>query len=432
MRAFLWLLLVPLVTTEAQGRAEAKSRDAYLARARRLMREAPFIDTHNDLPEMLRLKASYDLERYDPDKGLPDIDTDLPRAVKGLVGGQFWAAYVPSAYEGKGAGTVVLEEIDVIHRMVERSPRLAFATTAGDIVRIHKQGKIASLIGIEGGHAIENSLGMLRQVYTLGVRYMTLTHGSTTAWADASTDAPRHGGLSAFGEEVVREMNRLGMMVDISHVSDGVMSDVARISEAPLFFSHSSARALADHPRNVPDSILMLVKQKDGVVMANAFPAFVDSAGARLMRDVFEVERRLRTQFANDMKKADSAFLAYINGVPPTTLEKYVDHIDYIAKRIGVEHVGIGADLGAIEQHPKGLDDISMFPNLVAELLRRGYSDADAKKVMGGNLLRVMRKTEAVARRLQKVRKPSTARLGEARTVGAAANTQALVPRQPL
>ena len=208
-------------------------------------------------------------------------------------------------------------------------------------------------------------------------------------------------------------MNRLGMMVDISHVSDGVMSDVARLSEAPLFFSHSSVRALADHPRNVPDSILTLVKKKDGVVMVNAYPAFVDSTGARLMRNVFEVERKLRVQFAAEPAKADSAFGAYINSVPPTTLERYVDHIDYIVKFIGVDHVGIGADLGAIEQHPTGLEDISKFPNLVAELLRRGYSDADAKKIMGGNLLRVMRKTEAVARRLQKTQKPGVARLTE-------------------
>ncbi|MCC6930016.1 MAG: dipeptidase [Gemmatimonadaceae bacterium] len=408
--------LVPalaLITLCAPNLRAQATRDSFLPRARRLMREAPFIDTHNDLPEMSRLKAGFDLERYDPDKSLPDIDTDIPRAMKGQVGAEFWAAYVPSAYEGKGAGTMVLEEIDMIHRMIARSPRLAYATTADDIVRIHRTGKLASLIGIEGGHAIDNSLGMLRDVYRLGARYMTLTHGSTTAWADAATDAPRHGGLSPFGEEVVREMNRLGMMVDISHVSDGVMSDVARISEAPLFFSHSSARALADHPRNVPDSILMLVKKKDGVVMVNAFPAFVDSTGARLMRDVFGVERKLRAQYPDNPARADSAFLAYINSVPPTTLERYVDHIDYIVKLIGVEHVGIGADLGAIEQHPKGLDDISMFPNVVAELLRRGYSDADTKKIMGGNLLRVMRKTEQVAKRLQKVRKPSTMRFND-------------------
>jgi membrane dipeptidase len=401
------LPMLGLLLASGPSPLPAQDRDSFLPKARRLMREAPFIDTHNDLPEMIRLRGAYDLERYDPDKRLPDLDTDIPRAVAGGVGGQFWAAYVSSAYEGKGAGRVVIEEIDLIHRMIARSPHLEYATTADDIVRIHRAGKIASLIGIEGGHAIENSLGMLRQVHALGVRYMTLTHGSSTAWADASTDAPKHGGLSAFGKEVVREMNRLGMMVDISHVSDAVMSDVARISEAPLFFSHSSVRALADHPRNVPDSILQLVKAKDGVVMVNAFPAFVDSAGARMMRNVFEVERSLRQKFAGDQAKADSAFLVYINAVPPTTLERYVDHIDYIVRLIGADHVGIGADLGAIEQHPKGLDDISMFPNVVAELLRRGYSDADTKRVMGGNVLRVMRKTEEVARRLQREREPS-------------------------
>jgi membrane dipeptidase len=297
--------------------------------------------------------------------------------------------------------------------MIKRSPSLEFATTADDIVRIHRKGKIASLIGIEGGHAIQNSLGMLRTVHAMGVRYMTLTHGSATAWADASTDAPRHRGLSPFGKEVVREMNRLGMMVDISHVSDAVMSDVAQLSEAPLFFSHSSVRALADHPRNVPDSILRHVKAKDGVVMVNAFPPFVDSVGARLARDVFEVERRLRKEFANEPARADSAFLAYINSFPSTTLERYVDHIDYLAKFIGVEHVGIGADLGAVDQHPTGLEDISRFPNLVAELLRRGYTDAQVKAIMGGNVLRVMRKTEAVARRLQRERTPSNKRITE-------------------
>ncbi len=407
--AFLALLAFPL---DAQP-----TRDSFLPRARRLMREAPFIDSHNDLPEMIRLKADFDIEKYDPEKPLTGIDTDIPRARKGLVGGQFWAAYVPSQYEGKGAGKMVLESIDLIHRMIERSPHLEFATTADDIVRIHRKGKIASLIGIEGGHAIDNSLGMLRIVHQMGVRYMTLTHGSATAWADASTDAPRHRGLSPFGLDVVREMNRLGMMVDISHVSDAVMSAVARTSEAPLFFSHSSVRALADHPRNVPDSILRKVKEKDGVVMVNAFPAFVDSAAAVLMRDVFEVERRFQARWPNDPKKVDSAFLAYINTIPGTTLEKYVDHIDYVAKLIGPQYVGVGADLGAIEQHPAGLDDISMFPNLVAELLRRGYTDAQVKGIMGGNVLRVMRKTEAVAQRLQRTTKPSAARMPETRPI---------------
>ncbi len=402
------LLIVAPSLAEAQA-----SRESFLPRARELMGAAPFIDTHNDLPEMIRLKGAFNLDKYDPDGALPDIDTDIPRARRGLVGGQFWAAYVPSQYEGNGASTMVLEEIDLIRRMIARSPHLELATTADDIVRIHRAGRIASLIGIEGGHAIDNSMGILRLVSELGVRYMTLTHGSSTAWADASTDAAKHSGLSPFGQEIVREMNRLGMMVDLSHVSDAVMSDVARISEAPLFFSHSSVRALANHPRNVPDSILRKVREKDGVVMVNAFPAFVDSSTAEMMRDVFGVQRKFIAQWPNDPQKVDSAFLAFINSVPNTTLDRYVDHIDYIATLIGVEHVGIGADLGAIDKHPTGLDDISMFPNLVAELLRRGYSDAHVQAIMGGNVLRVMRKTEAVAKRLQSVRTPSVARITE-------------------
>jgi membrane dipeptidase len=383
----------------------------YMARARRLMKEAPFIDTHNDLPEVLAMQASGDLTRMDPNGPLPKIDTDIPRLKKGGVGGEFWAAYVPPGYDGRGAGRHAIEQIDIIHRMIERSPVLRYATTAEDIVRIHRQGHIASLIGIEGGHAIENSLGMLRQYYALGVRYMTLTHGSTIPWADASTDSARHGGLTRFGEEVVREMNRLGIMVDISHVSDGTMSDVARVSTAPLFFSHSSARALADHARNVPDSILALVKKKGGVVMVNAYPAFVDPVGAKKMSNVFAVERALRTQFPNDQRKQDSAFVAYINGpeIPKGTLKQYVDHIEHIVKVAGIDHVGIGADMGAIDIHPVGLEDVSKFPFVVAELLRRGYTDAQVKKIMGGNFLQTFRETARIARELHKTRTASTA-----------------------
>jgi membrane dipeptidase len=391
--------------------ASAQSDATLLARAHRLMRAAPFIDTHNDLPSMICLRAACDLSRMDPDKGIPSLDTDIPRARRGAVGAQFWVAYVASQYEDKGAARIALEQIDLIRRMIDRSPSLAYAATADDIIRIHRHGRIASLIGIEGGHAIENSLATLRQFHALGVRYMTLTHGSSTAWADAATDLPKHNGLSPFGEEVVREMNRLGMMVDVSHVSDAVMSRVAQISAAPLFFSHSSVRTLANHARNVPDSIFDHVKRTNGVVMVNAYPAFVDSAGARMARDAFLVERRLRTQFPNEPARVDSAFLAYINSLPGTRLERYVDHIDYIAKRIGVAHVGIGADLGAIDTHPKGLDDISMFPNVLVELLRRGYSDRDVTAIMGGNLLRVFRRTEAVARELRRTRQPSTIRL---------------------
>ncbi len=379
------------------------------------MKEAPFIDSHNDLPEMLEARSHGDFSKEDPDKPIKRLDTDLPRLKAGNVGAEFWAAYVPSSYDGHGAAKQAITLIDQIHRMTARSPLLQEATTADGIMKAFKAGKIASLIGIEGGHAIENDLALLREFYGMGVRYMTLTHGSTIPWADAATDSARHRGLTPFGHEVVREMNRLGMMVDISHVSDAVMSDVARTSTAPLFFSHSSARALADHPRNVPDSILAIVGMKGGVVMANAYPAFIDPVGAQKMRDVFEVERRLRRQFPNDPAKVDSAFIAYINGpeIPRGTLGQYVDHIEHIMKVAGPTHVGIGADLGSLEIHPVGLEDVSKFPFVVAELLRRGHSEAEVKGVMGGNLLRVMRETEAVARKLQKTRSPSMATMAQ-------------------
>jgi membrane dipeptidase len=251
---------------------------------------------------------------------------------------------------------------------------------------------------------------------------MTLTHGSTIPWADASTDSARHGGLTLFGEEVVREMNRLGIMVDISHVSDGTMSDVARVSAAPLFYSHSSARALADHPRNVPDSILVLVKKKGGVVMVNAYPAFIDNGAAQKMKNVFAVEREFRKQFPNDQRRQDSAFVAYINGpdIPRGTLKQYVDMIDHIVKVAGIDHVGIGADMGAIDIHPVGLEDVSKFPYVVAELLRRGYTDAEVKKIIGGNFLAVFRETAKVARELQRTTTASTktmAQLDSSKTI---------------
>ncbi len=415
MRRVLVPLLLAAVTVATPAAAQQKDLASFLPQARRLMKQAPFIDTHNDLPEMLEARSHGDFSKDDPEKPLARIDTDLPRLKAGGVGAEFWAAYVPSMYDGHGAAKQAIVLIDQIHRMNARSKVLQEATSADGIMRAFKAGKIASLIGIEGGHAIENNLSVLREFHGMGVRYMTLTHGSTIPWADAATDSARHKGLTPFGHEVVREMNRLGMMVDISHVSDGVMSDVARTSVAPLFFSHSSARALADHPRNVPDSILAIVGRKGGVVMANAYPGFVDPVGAVKMRDVFEVERRFRKLFPNDPAKVDSAFGAYINGpeIPRGTLGQYVDHIEHIIKVAGPGHVGIGADLGSLEIHPVGLEDVSRFPYVVAELLRRGHSEAEVKGIMGGNLLRVMRETEAVARRLQRERGPSMATMAQ-------------------
>ena len=408
-------LLTVLLLVGMWQPASAQSVDRFLARAKALHRAIPMIDTHNDLPEMLRERAHNDLAKMNPEQRLENIDTDLPRMKEGLVGGQFWAAYVPASFVDRGGAGYALEQIDVIRRMTAQSPSLGWATTATDIARVHAAGKIASLIGIEGGYAIENSLANLRMFYELGVRYMTLTHGGNTAWADAATEAPRHGGLTKFGEEVVREMNRLGMMVDISHVSDGTMSDALRVSEAPVIFSHSSARALANHARNVPDSILKLMPKNGGIVMVNIFPGFVNPIAAEQAAGVLDKERDYKAKYPDDPKRASTEYLAWLTKtmteMEPGTLGEVADHVDHIVKVAGIDHVGYGADFGSLTNHPKGLEDVSRYPYLTAELLRRGYSDKQVKKIIGGNFLRVMRQVERVSARLKRQRAPSAARI---------------------
>ena len=399
----------------AVGASAQPPTDPFLERARALHRAVPMIDTHNDLPEMLRQRANNDLAKMDPEKPLADIDTDLPRMKAGLVGGQFWAAYVPASLVDKGGATYALEQIDVIRRMIAQSPSLAFATTADDIVRIHAKGKIASLIGIEGGYAIENSLANLRMFHELGVRYMTLTHGGNTAWADSATDEPKHHGLTKFGEEVVREMNRMGMMVDISHVADDTMRAAIRVSVAPVIFSHSSARAVADHPRNVPDDILAQIPKNGGIVMVNIFPGFVNAKAAKQAAGALEKEREFKAKYPEDPKKASTEYLAWLTNLmttmEPGTLAEIADHFDHIIKVAGIDHVGYGADFGSLPNHPKGFEDVSRYPYLTAELLRRGYSDEQVKKVIGLNFLRVMRQVEQVSARLKRERKPSALRI---------------------
>ena len=408
--ATLALLLVGYQSTAAQT-----ANDRLLARARAIHRAVPMIDTHNDLPEMIRERGQNDLAKMDPEQPLKDLDTDFPRMRQGLVGAQFWAAYVPASFVDKGGATYALEQIDVIRRMTDQSPSLRFATTAADIVRIHRQGKLASLIGIEGGYAIENSLANLRMFYLLGVRYMTLTHGGNTAWADAATEEPKHGGLTRFGEEVVTEMNRLGMMVDISHVSDGTMSDALRVSEAPVIFSHSSARALADHARNVPDSILARLATNGGIVMVNIFPGFINANAAKAASGLLGKEREYKAKYPDDPKRASTEYLAWLENMMATmesgTLAEVADHLDHLVKVAGIDHVGYGADFGSLTNHPKGLEDVSRYPYLTAELLRRGYSDLQVKKIVGVNFLRVMHRVEQVASRLQRTRRPSAARI---------------------
>jgi membrane dipeptidase len=391
--------------------AASAADEALLTRARRIHARAPLVDGHNDLPWMLRELAGGDLARMDPDGPLPALHTDVARLRAGGVGGVFWAAYVPVDYETGGAARFAMEQIDLIHRMTARSPGMETALTARDVERIHRRGKVASLIGIEGGHAIENSLGTLRQFHALGVRYLTLTHANTLPWADAATDSARHGGLTRFGEEVVREMNRLGMLVDLSHVSPETMRDALRVSEAPVIFSHSSARALADHPRNVPDDVLALLRDNGGVVMVNFYSGFVEPSAAAIAREGPYVQRRLRAEHPGD-----TATVARLYGewraqhpLPRGTVATLADHVEHVAKVAGIDHVGLGSDFDGVGSLPEGMDDVSRYPVLTAELLRRGHSDADVRKIIGGNVLRVMRRAEEVAARLQRERVPSVA-----------------------
>jgi membrane dipeptidase len=299
------------------------------------------------------------------------------------VGGQFWSVYIPADLPG-GFARTELEQIDIARRVIARYPdRLALAGTADEVERAMKEGRVASLLGIEGGHAIENSLGALRAYYDLGVRYMTLAHSKTLDWVDSATDAARHGGLTRFGEEVVGEMNRLGMLVDLSHVSEEAMDDALRVSEAPVLFSHSSARAVCDHPRNVPDAVLAKMKANGGVVMVTFVNAFVSPEWAR----------------------ASGPRMPKI----PVTIAQVADHVDHVRKVAGVEHVGLGGDYDGNDAWPEGLSDVSGYPRLLAELARRGWSDEDLGKLASGNVLRAMRQAEAVAARLRKARPPSTA-----------------------
>jgi membrane dipeptidase len=341
--------------------------------------------------------------------------TDLPRLAEGRVGAQFWSIYVPGEDRDSGYARVQLEEFDIARRMVARYPeRLVLALGADDIVRAHHQHRIACLLGMEGGHAIENSLGALRSYYALGARYMTLTHNVTLDWADAALDTARHQGLTGFGREVVREMNRLGMLVDLSHVSPSVMSNVLDVTEAPVIFSHSAARALVDHRRNVPDSILARIPRNGGVVMVTFVPAFVswavdsgqaavDSAVTALAREVTDTaeQRRLGEEYRE------------AHPVPHATLTDVANHVEHVRDVAGIDHVGIGSDFDGIEAGPDGLEDVSTFPALFAELIRRGWSDADLRKLAGENLLRVLRHAETTAARLQRERPASTATIGE-------------------
>jgi membrane dipeptidase len=350
----------------------ASAQGELAARAHAIHRETPLIDGHNDFPWLVRQNAGGDLALLDIAAPRPALMTDIPRLRQGGVGGQFWSVYVPTTLKGPEAVRATLEQIDIVHRMMRAYPdTLELALTASDVERIFGRGRIASLIGMEGGHSIDNSLSTLRMFYSLGARYMTLTHSDHVRWADSASKPPLLNGLSRFGEEVVREMNRLGMLVDLSHTSPDTMRDALRVTEAPVIFSHSSARGVFDHERNVPDEILRLMPDNGGVVMVTFVPTFLSREKA--------------------------------------TLSDVANHMDHVRRVAGADHVGIGSDFDGITSVPIGLADVSMFPALTAELLRRGWPEEHVKKALGLNVLRVMRRAEEVAGRLSQLRRPSVA-----------------------
>jgi membrane dipeptidase len=383
-------------------------RDSPLARVRRLLRSVPLIDGHNDLAWRIRThgKPPMDVAAYDL-RETASGHTDLERLLRGQVGAQVWSVFLPGDIKESGFARVQLEQIDIARQVIARYPdRLALALSADDIEREFSRGLIASLIGMEGGHAIENSIGVLRICYALGARYLTLTHNVTTDWADAALDAARHEGLSPFGREVVREMNRLGMLVDLSHVSPATMTAALDVTEAPVICSHSNARALVDHPRNVPDAMLARVRANGGMVMATFVPAFVSAEVAAFeQRREAEDKRLAGTLAAAERGPALEAWEA-ANPRPKATLSQVADHIQHLRDITGVDHVGIGSDFDGIETVPVGLEDVSKFPDLLAELARRGWSDDDLAKLAGRNFLRVFREVETMAARLQREREP--------------------------
>ncbi|MEK6630656.1 MAG: dipeptidase [Acidobacteriota bacterium] len=399
-----WSLAVVAMACVAVVAGSAGQQTSLLDRARALHRSVPMFDGHNDYPWEVRQKGDKDPAKLDIRNAQPATMTDIPRLRLGGVGAQFWSVYVPAPLAGQQAVTAALEQVDIVHRMVERYPDvLELAKTADDVERIFKAGKIASLIGMEGGHSIDSSLGALRMFYRLGARYMTLTHSKNVPWADSATDTPEHGGLTAFGEDVVREMNRLGMLIDMSHVSPDTMDDVLRVTQSPVIFSHSSARALCDHPRNVPDAILRMLPKNGGVVMVSFVPGFTspEVSAWEAARDAEQA--RLEKLTPNNAAAVKSGMDAWSAAHPRVraTLAQVADHIDHIRQVAGIDHVAYGSDFDGITSTPVGLDDVSTFPALTAELLRRGYTDADMKKVLGQNLLRVMRAAEATARRVR-------------------------------
>ena len=434
MRAHLSALLSLALLTMPVRSSRAQAADPYMARALRVLKAAPVFDGHNDLPWRIREDSAHpgDVEAYDLKTHAPGM-TDLPRLRQGHVGAQFWSIYIPgerdaAAYKPNGAvssvpgyARVQLEQIDIARRVIAKYPQLEWSPTAAAVRASMKRGKVASLLGLEGGHAIENSLALLRQYYDLGARYMTLTHNVTLDWADAALDTARHGGLTPFGREVVREMNRLGMLVDLSHVSPGTMSAALDVTQAPVIFSHSGARALVDHPRNVPDSILARIPKNGGVVMVPFVTEFVSRA-VKADQDAFDsvvAAARKRHESDPGAVKADADAWRASHPRPKATIADVADMIDHVRKIAGVDHVGIGSDFDGITENVVGLEDVSTYPALFAELARRGWTDADLAKLSSGNILRVLAQAERVSARLRASTKPSSATIEQLDRVAA-------------
>jgi membrane dipeptidase len=392
--------------------AAAQKRDPHLALAKRVLRSTPLIDGHNDLPWRIREDSIVhgDVEAYNLYRPTPGM-TDIARLRKGMVGAQFWSIYIPGEIKDSGYARVQLEQFDIARRFIAKYPRsLRLVTTARGIRQAFAARRIGSLLGLEGGHAIENSLGALRTYYELGARYMTLTHNVTLDWADAALDSAKHGGLTRFGEAVVQEMNRLGMLVDLSHVSPGTMSDALNVTQAPVIFSHSGARALVDHRRNVPDSILARLPKNGGIVMVPFVTSFVSAALHAWDDSVAAVRRMAQQQLAGDtaaIRRQVDAWSARLPR-PQVTIADVANHIEHIRKVAGVDHVGIGSDFDGIEETIEGLEDVSTFPALFAELARRRWTATDLRKLAGENLLRVLAQAERVSKRLRRSEPPST------------------------
>lgn len=398
-------------TPDQEPVAVTQGQQDYRAVALRLLHETPLIDGHNDLPWQLRKREQNQLERLPlsqrTDQLDPPMQTDLERLKRGRVGGQFWSVYVPAHLTPSQAVQATLEQIDVVKRFVQRySGQLKLALSADDVEMIHRNGQIASLIGMEGGYSTGHSLAVLRQMYELGARYMTLTHSKTTVWADSATDAPKHDGLSEFGEAVVREMNRLGMIIDLSHVSEATMRDALRISEAPVLFSHSGAAGICPHPRNVPSEVLDLVKANGGVVMVIFMTGYLDCARAEWWASQSGERGRLEALFPHRPAAIEEGLQRWrdLHPAPQVGMVDVIKHIDYIRDRIGAEHIGLGGDFDGMGAGPIGLEDVSKYPDLIEALLARGYTEGEVRGIIGENTLRVMRAVEATSRRLKSKR----------------------------